>query len=209
MPTNTYSVTAGGDDGYIDAEGSTGSTWPPDGAKTVVTGGTTVSVRKAKFAGFTDLIVCLMRFDTSSLPDGATINSAILRLQIVTVGNITNRNLVVGYYANANFPIDAADWDGADNPGSDAGTFALTGFSASTQIDLTLTNVSSINTTGNTGFRLGIDGGIPSTNNDNYFIEIAAFDHVTLTEPQLLVTYNDSGRAGLPRRQQPVHLLAR
>jgi hypothetical protein len=190
MPTDTFSVSASGDDGYVDAEGSTGSTWPPDLSVTVVTNTVTMYARKFKAAGFTDLILSLLRFDTTTLPDDAVVTAATLRLQIVSVGNVTNRNLVVGYYSS--WPIDAADWSGADNPGSDAGSFALTGFSASTEKDLTLTGLSSINVGGYTGFRLGIDGGIPAVDNNNYWVEIATLDHATLTEPQLLVTYDYS-----------------
>jgi hypothetical protein len=184
-----FSVLATGDDGYVDAEGSTGTTWPPDGAVTANTSGTTFLVRKLKASAFTDLIMGLLRFDTSLLPDAATITAATLRLQITAVGNVTNRNIVAGYYDSSNWPISSGDWSGSDNPGSDAGTFALTGFSASTTKDLALSSPSSISKTGYTGFRLGVDGGIPSVNNDDYRVEMAAVDHASLTEPLLLVTY--------------------
>jgi hypothetical protein len=189
MPTDTFSVLAGGDDGHLDREGGTGTTWPPDGTVNEFPTATSCYVRKARFSAFTNIIEAVIRFDTSSIPDAETITAATLRLQIISVGNITNRNMVVGYFSTSNWPIDAADYSGADNPGSDAGTFALTGFSASTQKDLVLSNPTSISKTGYTGFRLAIDGGLPAATNDNYLVEFAPFEHASLTEPQLLVTY--------------------
>jgi hypothetical protein len=193
VPTDTFSVAASGDDGYWDKEGPpTG--WPPDG-----TGGDSGSdsaismlARKYRTAAFVDLIVALVRFDTSALPDDAVITDATLRLQIISVGNITDRTLNVGYYASANWPISTGDWTGANDPGSDAGTFALTGISVG-QEDLVLSSPTSVNVSGYTGLRLGISGGDPGIDDRDYKVEMATLDHSTLTEPQLLVTYTDAG----------------
>jgi hypothetical protein len=113
-------------------------------------------------------------------------------VQVIAVGTVTDRTLNVGYYASSNWPIDVTDWTGADNPGSDAGTFALTGFSASTQKDMALSSPASVSLTGYTGLRMGISGAAPAVNNDNYLVEMATLDHASLTEPQLIVTYEKS-----------------
>jgi hypothetical protein len=192
MPTDTFSVAASADDAYWNKEGLV-SEWPPSG--TVSAGSessTTFGARKLKAAGSrTELQESFIRFDTSTIPDDAVISAATLQIQTTGVGSPTTRNLNVGYYAGTNWPITAADWSGADDAGSDAGVFALTVFGAGTQEDLTLTNVSSINKTGYTGFRLSISGAAPADDED-FRVDFATLDHTTLTEPQLLVTYTSA-----------------
>jgi hypothetical protein len=199
MPTTTFSVSASADDAYWDLE-DTAAGWPPAGTTSSGSDSSiTMNARKLKVGGGrTELSEAFFRFDTSALPNDATVSAATLRLQTISVG-ITGRNCNVGYYAATNWPITAADWSGADDAGSDAGVFALTVFAAGTQEELALTNVAAnINLTGYTGFRLSISGGVPA-NDEDFLLEFATLDHATLLEPQLLVTYTSASELGTIR----------
>ncbi len=192
MPQTTFSVAVTGDDGFVSKQG-TEAEWPPTGTPfTADTTNTVIQMRKVRHQtfAFTEIIVGLIRFDTSSIPSNQTVSAATLRVQCVdTVLN--TRNLVIGYFANSDWPIDTADWSGADNPGSDAGTFPLSVFAAGTEEDLALTNLQNINLGGYTGLRLAIDGGQPVASGDpDHNLRVASWDHATLTEPQLIVTHD-------------------
>jgi hypothetical protein len=191
MTNHTFSVTASGDDGFADRESASAGEWPVTGGFTVTDVATTGLVRKVQFAAFSDCIVSLIRFDTSTISDNAVITGATLRLQTVAKGAATGRDIQVGYYASSNWPIDSADWSGADNPGSDAGVFPISGFSVGVEANLALTNPQLISTTGYTGFRLSVSGAEPVLN-DDHRVEWAAFDHATEPGPELIVTTADA-----------------
>jgi hypothetical protein len=186
MTNHTFSVAASGDDVWVSRESASAGEWPVTGSFSVLDALANISARKAQFAAFSDCVVALLRFDTSSIPDNAVIISATLRLQTVAKGAATGRDIQVGYYASSNWPIDSADWSGADNPGSDAGVFPISGFSVGVEANLALTNPQLISTTGYTGFRLSISGAEPTVD-DDHRLEWAAFDHATEPEPQLIV----------------------
>jgi hypothetical protein len=126
-----------------------------------------------------------MRFDTSALPDDATITSAKLRLYVTAKTNFDSRNLVAEWYPSSNWPIDSSDYvlsaAGTALAGAD-----MSSITTGATNDFSLTGLSSIATTGYTGLRLLVDGGQPS--GDNY-VQIASFDNPTFPEPQLVVTY--------------------
>jgi hypothetical protein len=190
MPTDTFSIATGLDDGYISRESSTPGEWPVTGGFFVGDTTTNVMARKAQLTGlgFSDCSVTLLRFDTSSIPDNAVITGATLRLQTIAMGAATGRDIQVGYYASSNWPIDSGDWSGADNPGSDAGTFPVSDFAVSTQEDLVLSNPTSVSKTGYTGLLLSVSGAEPNSE-DDHRVEWAALEHATELEPRLLVTY--------------------
>ena len=127
----------------------------------------------------------LGRFDTSSLPDNATVTSVKLRLFVTAKTDANNRNLVGEWYDAGSWPIDAGDWaltiPTSALPGADISAIA-----AGASNEFTLTNPASVSLTGLTGLRLQVDGGAPS--GDNY-VQIAALEHTSQPEPQLIVTY--------------------
>jgi hypothetical protein len=140
-------------------------------------------------SGSYQIFDALLRFDTSSIPDDATITAATLKLFVTAKANSNGRNLVADWYDTANWPIDAADYQ--QDP---AGT-ALTGSplgsaTVSAMNSFTLTNLSSVSLTGQTGLRLQIDGGQPT--GDNY-LQLASFDSTTNPKPQLVITYTVGG----------------
>jgi hypothetical protein len=187
-----FSVLATGDDGYVECEGATATPWPPfsggGGTRAAVTNTSSnfgFTVRKLR-GGFQANSVGLMRFDTSALPDGATITAATLRVQCTAKGS-DGRNIAIGYYDNSNWPIDTADYTEADSPTADAATVAIASFTAAAQLDIALSNLTSISKSGYTGFRWVVDGGDPGAT--DYRIHLAEFDHATTQEPLLIVTY--------------------
>jgi len=190
MPTDTFSVAASGDDGFR-GQTNPDNTWPP--VTTQIGGDATTDMRARKVNHqtfvFTEAAVMLMRFDTSALPDNAIISAAVLRLNIIAKADANNRSLAGEWYASSNWPIDSGDYVldvGTDAiPGTD-----ITGLTAGADNDFTLSNPTNVNKTGFTGFRLGVTGGDPGQPGDNdNSVTVATFDHATLAEPRLLVTY--------------------
>jgi hypothetical protein len=127
-----------------------------------------------------------MRFDTSGLPDNATIVSASLRLYVTAKSNHDNRNLVGDWYSSIHWPIDSADYSptvsGTALPGTSIDQLAVGSVK-----DLPLSGVATISKTGFSALRLGISGGQPP--GDNY-VQMASFEHTTLPEAQLIVTFS-------------------
>jgi hypothetical protein len=187
-----FRVATGLDDGYVTRESSAPGEWPVTGGFFVGDTATNAMVRKAQLTGlgFSDCTVLLIRFDTSAIPDNAVITSATLRLQTIAKGAATGRDIQVGYYASSNWPIDSADWSGADNPGSDAGTFPISNFVVGTPEDLVLSSPTSVSKTGYTGLRLSVSGAEPNSE-DDHRVEFAALEHATIVEPQLIVTFDE------------------
>jgi glucose/arabinose dehydrogenase/PKD repeat protein len=179
--TVTFSVATSGDDGNVTARGAS---YPPPGTPAVnVTGASLTAGRRFAFNAYENL-VGLVRFNTSTLPDNATITSAKLRLTVTGKADTDGRNLVGEWYLASHWPIDASDY----TPNANGGAFSadITALNAEAANELTLSNLGSILTTGMTGLRLTIDGGRPT--GDNY-VQLSTFDHATLTEPQLIVSY--------------------
>lgn len=110
----------------------------------------------------------LFKWNTSGLPDSATITSAVLRVNVTFRVNENARNLTADWGA-LNFASAPTDWR------QDALTTALnTPIPASTgEKDFTLTNANSTNIsrTGTTYLRLHISGGQPADNNAVHFTE--------------------------------------
>jgi hypothetical protein len=180
--TVVFSVAVSGDDGDLRL---TGASYPPSG--TVAgssTGNFVTSGRRSVFGGY-DVFNGLMRFDTSAIPDGATVTGATLRLHVTGKQNADNRNLVAEWYDSVNWPIDGADY-ALDSSANALAGFAIAQIPVGSQNDFALTGLGSLSKTGFTGLRLHVDGGQPS--GDNY-VQIASFDHATLPEPRLVVTY--------------------
>lgn len=178
----TLNVGAVGDDGNLFA---TGPAYPPVGSAVPNTTGTVLTAGRRFVYGGYDVFDGMLRFDTSAIPDGATITGATLRLFVTGKADGNNRNLVAEWYGAGNWPIDAADY--VLNPAGGALAGAdVTAIATGASNDFALTGLASISKTGYTGLRLGVDGGQPTA--DNY-VQIAAFDHATLPEPRLVVTY--------------------
>jgi len=183
--TVTFSVSAGGDDGDLKVTGKQAKGYPPSGSPTGSITGSVVMAGRRLASGSFQVLVPLLRFNTSSLPDNAIVTSVKLRLYVTGKADTDNRSLVGEWYPSASWPIDAADWTLTTGSGALPGA-DLTGLPTNASNELALSSPGSVSLTGSTGLRLGISGGQPS--GDNY-LQIAALEHPSNPEPQLIVTY--------------------
>ena len=123
----------------------------------------------------------LFKVDTSSINDAATVTAATLRLFLTGPNNTNTRNLVGEY-----FTWTAAPSDWTATPGNGAFSAALSGVTASAYNDFSLSSVgSSINKTGTTYLRMGIDGSTPTGANE---VTTNTADNAS-NKPQLVVDY--------------------
>lgn len=141
-------------------------------------------VGNSGLSGNPDKYRAYLRFDTSSIPDNATITSARLRLY-------QSGGMFIGiearWYDHGGTITYAADHYAADNGfatnyQSDNGTGTATAPSW-----CNLSTLSNINKSGNTGFRLHFDSAA------FYYANIAGQQAGASVEPQLEVTYTEPG----------------
>lgn len=179
--STTFSITAGGDDGFA---GGVEASYPPAGS-TSGNSETTASAKRSLAGGNYSVYNALLRFDTSTLPTGITITSAVLRFVPTLINDNDARNLTGEWYGSGNWPINTADY--SSTPASTAFSTDITGLTINVDNDITLTDpAANINTSGYSGFRLHVDGGAPASTNE---VAIATYENTTYTEPRLIVTY--------------------
>lgn len=181
MPTLV--ITESPNDGHRTRTNFPPTVWPPTG-----TDGSDLAdllvVRKT-WGAFSEATVSLFRFDTSIIPDSATVTYAALQLYVSAKGDADNRSLVGEYYTWTP-PMSDSNW--VETPGTDAiaGT-DLTGIPTGQIVSFPLSTLSSISKTGYTGLRLGISGAAQPTGDNR--LDISSLDHATLPEPRLFVIY--------------------
>jgi len=167
------------DDGYCTRYSST---YPPDTSNQACY--TSGYLRLYKQNDGSDYIVnsILLRFDTSSLPDNATITSATLYLQVYTASamNTGGRTADGEYYSFTS--ISNSDYSAS------VGTTAFSISSGNLYPDetISLSNLSSISKTGYTGFRIGISGDAPSAYTGVHY---DIYGQSQTYPPKLSVTY--------------------
>lgn len=181
MPSMSFSsVTT--DDGNVQ---KTDSSYPPGGTATVNTTNASVTVGRRFTGGNYAIFTGLILFDTSGLPDDATILGVDLNLYGKTNNDNDNRSMVVEWYDASNWPISSGDY--AESSTGDAGTFDLGGISGGANT-FPLTNFAgAIDVAGDTGIRLHIDGGQPTADN---ILAFAADEDASNPAPQLTVYYS-------------------
>jgi hypothetical protein len=196
MAELTFSIPAQDQDGFCEKEGVTGA-WPPAGSTVTTTnvtndfGGTT---RKSSFLGtFNANVVSLLRFDTSALPNDATVTAAVLRLSITGKSTAEAFPLNIEYYDSG---AAISDDDYTVTPGSTAALVAAATWQAwatTGTVDVSLSSLSSISLTGITGLRLGLDGTPNAAGDNDTRFHFAEFGHASRAIPQLIVTYSPGG----------------
>lgn len=192
MPTVTFSVAADTDDGsgYYFA-----ATWPPDSGTFQNEPGAVLYAVK-DLSDFYYAEVCCMRWDTSTLPDAATVTAANLKLYVTTVSfTEAGRNLVGDYYDFGGEPTVAADWVLETSPSIFTGVLVDT-IPTGTVSTIPLTDLSGISKTSYTGVRLSISGGAPAAASKSA-ARFAARESGFAT-PQLEVTYSEAAAATVP-----------
>jgi polyvinyl alcohol dehydrogenase (cytochrome) len=182
--SQTFSVAAGSDDGDVSVNDmATSGVYPPTGTPEPWSDGTIFGVRRA--AGY-EVRTPLLRFDTSSIPAGATITSASLRLYVTARTSDDGRNLVAEWFNNAAWPIDASDYTATASNTASTGV-PLSSLNVNALNTLQLQNPGSISRTGYTTLRLHVDGGQPAGENAAWF---AAFENGTQPGAQLVINWS-------------------
>jgi hypothetical protein len=182
--TMTFSLAAGADDGDLQMRSPASQGYPPTGAADASSSGSVMTAGRRLAFGNYSVLVPLLRFDTSGLPDGATITSATLKLYVVGKADADDRGLMAEWYAASNWPIDGADYS-LDSTGSALAGSDITAITVGAVNSFALSGLSGVSTTGSTGLRLHVSGGVPA--GDNY-AQFASFENAN-TEAQLVVTW--------------------
>jgi len=186
--TQTFSIVGSGEDGHVE-KGATTYPPPPNAATSVGTVSTNLLVRRSKTASaYTPVSVALIRFDTSALPDGATVTAATLELHAKSRTSSDGRSLVGEWYPASSWPIDAADWTNTDSATAFTAT-PLSSIAVGATNSFELRGLGSVSRTGSTALRLHVTGHgqAPTGGND---VGFASLDDPTLPEPRLVVTYS-------------------
>jgi hypothetical protein len=181
----TFEVTVGGDDGWVERGGAV---YPPSvsDAASVDSAGSLMAVRRSKPPySYQPVATSLVRFDTSSLPDNATITGATLVLWPTVRVSTDGLSLVAGWYSPASWPIDAGDWTVGAPADAHAGT-PMGGIVANQSLSLGLLNLTNINKAGMSALRLHLSAQTPTGPND---LVIATSEDPSLPAPRLVITY--------------------
>lgn len=160
VTSSNIAVLTDNDDGYL--QGSGGS-YPPSFSSTTMDVGN-VFVRNGFSGGTYTFRVGLLRFDTSAIPDSASVTAASLTCRVVTVtDSADNRSLVFEWSPWETGGINHYETTSQNNAHSGTDLGSITANSDNT---FTLTNLHNINKAGYTGIRSYISGGSPSFTNE-------------------------------------------
>jgi hypothetical protein len=173
--TTTLPIASSGDDRWVWKDGA----YPPGGAISGDSTDSLIYVERTLDNGVTN---GLLRWDTSSIPDDATITGATLRVYMDGNSNPDNLNLVGEYY-NWNGTTSDYSQTVTDTQAFSVSTSSLT---AGGDRDIAFSDVSGINKSGTTSLRLHQQSGTPTAGNT---LRFASHDHTTQTEPRLVVEY--------------------
>ena len=169
-----------------------GTTWTPTGA---VASFNALRVIKDKSGPDYTWDVAFARWDTSSIPDAATITAASIEVYITSkIDGAANYNIVADYYDYGGDPIVAGDLIETASP-SIVTAYDLTLAAAGAVNSLQITDFTGISKTGVTGIRFTFSSGTPASINEVYF---AAYGHPTAPAPRLNVTYTLPPRRWTP-----------
>ena len=178
----TFTIEADADDG---CGFYTHSSWPPTGGGFTSDDGTELVVARVHSAGTYTLYNGFMRFDTSDIPDDATVLSARLFLDTVDKTTDEGINVAGDWYDFGGEPSVAGDME----VGSSGNAFISLDFSQwGDPTIIPLLNVENINLSGYTGIRLS-NGTNTSTPTGSNYIAVASLEHSTGAPPRLEVTY--------------------
>lgn len=186
MTQTIIPISASADDELVFRGAVGSSTYPPTSAVQRSSSDTNLYAARNfdTAASWYRILNGLMVFDTSSIPDGDTVTSAILRLWGLGRNNVNARMVAFDWYLRVGTDADYSE---------DALTTAHAGILTSAVVvdadnDFTLLNpAANINKSGNTGLRMHITGGEPTGTNQASF---ASFDRPTVPDPRLVIEHD-------------------
>jgi hypothetical protein len=165
-PSTQFAVATGGNDASADNAGGFDST----------------NALIYPYRSPTYLAVGVIKWDTSSLPDGAAIVSATNRLYVSGKQNADGKGLVGEHYVFVG--NNAADYTAGAVDDAMAAV-PVAGLPMSGSHDFLLRNPALISKSGFSGIRYALTTGVSGENE----VQIASFNHSTLPEPLLIVDY--------------------
>ena len=185
--TVTFTIAADAHDGDTNQGASQG--YPPSGTIIVTTNSTSVyAVRKHNITDNEYSVrASFFRWDTSSLPDNATVSAANFKPYVETKVNTSGavRDLVAEYFAWGTLDTTDHTNTAANNAHSGTGITSLTSGAVNT---LAMQNLTNINKTGFTELRVHTSGGVPG-GGDEFSVLITDYAHATNPPADLVVTY--------------------
>jgi hypothetical protein len=195
--TQTFSIVASGDDDNIETGGV--QTYPPNNSPYNQTTRDIVQPYRGVLSGNWYYVANgLMAFDTSALPDNATITGASLLTDVVSKWNADGLSLTADAY-NWGPQAEGTDHSHAPQTGVLSAT-PLSSLSVGDQQTINLENAASwVSKDGWSQIRFHItqraSDAAPTGENG---IGFASWDHATKTEPKLVVTYTTGGTTTPP-----------
>ena len=181
--TLQFAIATGNDDAVVGVDGD--ATYPGT-ANSIVNTDTKIRVEKADYGATFTVRSGLLRWDTSSIPDDATIEAAILRIAHDNENDSANaRSITAEWYA---FDGSAAlgDWTSTVGTDAHAGRTIASLISNTDQDFLLLDADANVNKSGYTGLRLHVSGGEPTLIN---YYDFASIEHASLEPARLIVYY--------------------
>ncbi len=185
----TVTIAASGDDGYVERWGTaSGGT---DGSADSDIASTAFLTRNSfpNFGGTSSYVRgnAILRFDTSEIPDGATITAATLDIKTSSpVSSVDALSFSWEWIADPGTITAATDWS-ATPSGTAKAAALISGIAADTAYSWTLLNPNAnISKTAFTGLRAHVSNGTPTGAN---IVQFHSWDHATEPEPRLVITY--------------------
>jgi hypothetical protein len=202
---SVFPIAVQADDAFISRSDANATVWPPPGGTgvdIVDPTSTWIQPERTKLDYGQGLRYWLgngfLRFNTSSIPDGASISAAFLQINVAFAQ--ASNDLLIEWYTWTP-PIAVANWTSTNS--SNAGSFSSGGGGGGIGVvTIPLTTPSNINLSGYTGFRLHAQiASEPPTGENTFYL--SSFDHTTHQEPRLVVNYELVNTIMIPNRTGP------
>lgn len=187
MPTDTFTIAGNSDDAHGRQQATTWASIASGTYTDNIYGSDIIPVFALDNPPDCQLLNNYLRWDTSSIPDSATITSAVLKIYVQSQSFPDTVKVAFDFYDFGGTPSTSGDWQ--QTPAGDA----IAAFGAGTLTDgvvnsISLTGLTGISKTGFTGLRGSTDSR-PTAGPGGTYVNFASYDHASQPAPQLEVTY--------------------